>query len=216
MKRLFFAFLFLCSLSAGAQQHAGPGLIQLSGVVVTGDSLKPVPFINILIKNTYRGVISDYYGFFSIVAKEKDTLEFSALGFRKAYFVIPDTLSEQRYSLIQILQSDTILLPEALIFPWPTKEQFKEAFINLHVPDDDMERAHRNLDRTNMSLIAEHTPMDGKMNYREQMNYRSNEFYSSGQLPPYKILDPIAWAKFIDMWKSGAFKKKDKQLKNEE
>ena len=208
--------LLATGLSTSAQQQQSHELIQLSGVVVTGDSLRPVPFVNIIIKNSYRGVVSDYYGFFSIVAKEKDTLEFSSVGFRKAYFVIPDTLSEQRYSLIQILRNDTITLPEALIYPWPTKEQFKEAFINLRVPDDDLERAKKNLDRTNLNLIAERMPMDGSMNYREQMNYRSNKFYSSGQLPSYKILDPIAWAKFIDMWKSGAFKKKEKQPKDED
>ena len=34
-------------------------LVQFSGVVVTGDSLLPVPFTNILIKNSYRGTMSD-------------------------------------------------------------------------------------------------------------------------------------------------------------
>ena len=219
MKRVLFLIIFLCGITAMAQaakpDTSSTKLIQLSGVVVTGDSLRPVPFVNIIIKNTYRGVVSDYYGFFSIVAKEKDTLEFSAVGFRKTWFIIPDTLTEQRYSLIQILRNDTITLPEALIYPWPTKQAFEDAFVNFHPPDGDLERAQKNLNRTNLSLIAEHMTMDGSMNYREQMNYRSNKFYSAGQLPPYTILDPIAWAKFIDMWKSGAFKKKDKRLKDD-
>ena len=211
MKKCLVALLFLASFTASGQQAVNHELIQISGIVVTADSLRPIPFVNILIKNSYRGVVSDYYGFFSIVAKEEDTLEFTSVGFRKAYFVIPDTLTEQRYSLIQILRSDTIMLPEALIYPWPTKEQFKEAFIRLRVPGDDLDRAKRNLDKYNLALIGENMPMDGTMNYREQMKYRSNEFYSSGQLPPYTILDPIAWGKFIDMWKSGAFKKKEKK-----
>jgi hypothetical protein len=216
MRRCLAALFFLAFLSASGQQAVNPELIQISGIIVTADSLRPIPFVNILIKNSYRGVVSDYYGFFSIVARQKDTLEFSSIGFTKAYFIIPDTLTEQRYSLIQILRSDTIMLPEALIYPWPTKEQFKEAFIRLHVPGDDLDRAKRNLDKYNLALIGENMPMDGTMNYREQMKYRSNEFYSSGQLPPYTILDPIAWGKFIDMWKSGAFKKKDKKLKDED
>jgi len=216
MKKCLFVLLFFACFASYGQGSAEQELIQLSGIVVTADSLQPIPFVNILIKHSYRGVVSDYYGFFSIVAKEKDTLEFTSVGFRKAYFVIPDTLTEQRYSLIQIMRSDTIQLPEALIYPWPTKEQFKEAFIKLRVPGDDLDRAKRNLDKYNLSLMGENMPMDGTMNYREQMKYRSNEFYSSGQLPPYTILDPIAWGKFIDMWKSGAFKKKDKKLKDEE
>ena len=216
MKTRIALLFLLLAVRAEAQVTPNEDLIQISGIVVTGDSLKPVPFVNILIKDTYRGVISDYYGFFSIVARETDTLEFSSVGFRKTWFVIPDTLSEQRYSLIQILRSDTILLHEAVIYPWPTKEQFKEAFINLRIPDDDLERARKNLNRSSLNLVAETLPMDGRMNYRELMNYKSNEFYSAGQLPPYKILDPIAWAKFVDMWKSGGLKKKEKLFKEEE
>lgn len=196
----------LCSF---AQTKDNQVLVQISGVIVTGDSLLPVPYTTILIKDTYRGVVSDYYGFFSIVAKQKDTLEFAALGFKKSYFIIPDTLTQQRYSLIQILRSDTVLLREALIYPWPTKEQFKEAFINLHVPDDDLTRAKRNLDRGNMNLIAQKMAMDGSMNYKEVMNYHSNEFYNAGQVQTYNIFNPLAWAKFIDQWRSGAFKSKD-------
>src|SRR5262245_49631019 len=128
MKKALF-ILFLSATSAvAAQRDTTLDLVQISGVIVTGDSLRPVPFVNIIIKDTYLGVVSDYYGLFSIVSKERDTLEFSSVGFQKAWFVIPDTLSEQRYSLIQILRSDTVTLPELLIFRWPTKEQFKEAF----------------------------------------------------------------------------------------
>ena len=45
-------------------------LIQFSGVVVEGDSLRPVPFTSIMIKNTNRGTICDYYGYFSFVAQK--------------------------------------------------------------------------------------------------------------------------------------------------
>jgi hypothetical protein len=189
-------------------------LVQFSGVVVTGDSLHPVPFASIMIKSTYRGTVSDYYGFFSFVAKMRDTIEFSALGFKKAFFVIPDTLTDNRCSLIQMLKSDTILLPEARIFPWPTKEQFKDAFLSLHIPDDDLERAKKNLDPYKMSFIAENTPMDGSMNFRNQMMNQSSRLYYAGQLPPIQLLNPVAWAKFIQMWQEGAFKSKDRKYED--
>jgi len=184
-------------------------LVQFSGVIVSGDSLHPVPFASIIIKGTYRGTVSDYYGFFSFVARMKDTIEFSAIGLKKANFIIPDTLTENRYSLIQILKSDTIQLPEARIFPWPTKEQFKEAFVNLRIPDDDLAHAKKNLDPEKMAFIAEHTPMDGSMNFRNLMQQQSSRLYYSGQLPPNNLLDPIKWAKFIQAWQDGAFKSKD-------
>ena len=68
-------------------------LIQFSGVVVSGDSLTPVPFTNILIKHSYRGTISDVYGYFSFVAQEGDTIIFSAVGFKRSQFTIPMDLS---------------------------------------------------------------------------------------------------------------------------
>ena len=59
---LLFLLVFLTGTFAKAQDN---NLIQFSGVVVSGDGLKPVPYTNIIIKNTYRGTVSDFYGFFS-------------------------------------------------------------------------------------------------------------------------------------------------------
>ena len=106
-------------------------LVQFSGVVVESDSLRPIPYSSIMIKKSYRGTVSDYFGYFSFVAQEGDTIEFTAIGFSDAVFVIPDTLTTNKYSLIQVLASDTIRLKEAVVYPWPTKEQFKEAFLKV-------------------------------------------------------------------------------------
>ena len=43
-------------------------LVQFSGVVVTNDSLQPIPYTSVIIKHAYRGTLTDYYGFFSFVA----------------------------------------------------------------------------------------------------------------------------------------------------
>ena len=178
-------------------------LVQFSGVVVTADSLYPVPYTSIMIKNSNRGTVSDYYGFFSFVAKMKDTLEFTAIGFKKSIIVIPDTLSDQRCSMIQVLTKDTLFLKEVVIFPWPTKEQFKEAFVRLRVPDDDMARAEKNLDRDQLNFLASNLAMDGSMNFRNYMDERSTKLYYAGQTPTTQLLNPLAWAKFIQMWQNG-------------
>lgn len=209
--RLIF-FLFLCSTITSYAQEAVPDkkeLVQFSGVVITADSLMPVPFTSIMIRNTYRGTISDYYGFFSFVAKMNDTIEFAALGYKKSLFIIPDTLTDQRCSLIQLLNKDTILLKEVVIFPWPTKEQFKDAFLQLRIPDDDMTRAQRNLHHNELSALSAIMPMDGSMNFKYQMEQQSSRLYYAGQLPPNNLLNPIAWSKFIQMWQNGEFRKKD-------
>jgi hypothetical protein len=215
MNRILTLFLLLTSLHVAAQKTLDKNqLVQFSGVVVTSDSLKPIPYSSVMIRNTNRGTVSDYYGFFSFVAKMKDTVEFIAIGYKKAVFIIPDTLTDQRCSMIQILRADTILLKEVVIFPWPTKEQFKEAFIRLHIPNDDLTRAERNLDPEGMAYISSGMAMSGAENYRYMLNY-STQLYYAGQLPANNLLNPVAWAKFIQMWQSGALKKKESKYKEE-
>ena len=207
-KILFFPLIFLLYSGSSFSQESPVNLVQFSGVVVTADSLKPIPYVNVIIHNTWRGTVTDYFGFFSFVARMNDTIEFSSMGYKKSTFVIPDTLKNNRYSLIQVLHGDTILLNEAFIYPWPTKEQFKDAFMNLRIPDDDYERARKNLAQADLQAVYENMPMDGSMNFRNQMQLQSSRLYYAGQLPPNNLLNPVAWAKFIQQWQNGEFKRK--------
>lgn len=184
-------------------------LIQFSGVVVEGDSLNPVPYASIIVRHTRRGTISDYFGYYSFVAAQADTIEFSAIGFASAQYIIPDTLSETMYSLIQVLRKDTIYLKTAEVFPWPSKEQFKQAFLNLNIKDDDLARATKNMNRADLKEQMLGMAMDASMSYKYNMQQYQSRLYYSGQYPPNNLLNPIAWAKFIQAWKNGDFKKKN-------
>jgi len=209
MKHLLYFCLLIFAQAIFAQQRPKDNLVQFSGVVVTADSLKPIPFSSILIRNTYHGTVSDYYGFFSFVARMKDTIEFSAIGYRRAAFIVPDTITDFRCSLIQILKADTITLREALILPWPTKEQFKEAFLSLRVPDDELARAKKNLNPERLNYLSQNMPMDASLNYKYQMSQQASRLYYAGQVPTSNWLNPIAWAKFIEAWQNGEFKNKN-------
>lgn len=189
-------------------QEMSSDLVQFSGVVVSADSLKPIPFCDIIIKNADRGTTSDVNGYFSFVALKKDIIEFNAMGFRSTRFVIPDTITRNRYSLIQALTEDTILLAEALIYPWPSVEQFKQAFITVQIPDDDYEIARKNLEFEEMKDRAQAMPMDGAMNFRNMIDRQTSKLYYVGQLPPNNLLNPFAWAQFIKAWREGKFKRK--------
>ncbi|MCK9618204.1 MAG: carboxypeptidase-like regulatory domain-containing protein [Lentimicrobiaceae bacterium] len=209
---LFFLFVKNLCFSQTAKDN---DLIQFSGIVVTeeGENLKPVSFTNIAVKNTWRGTVSDYYGYFSFVARKKETVIFSAVGYKKVNFTIPDTITTHRYSLIQIMSTDTLLLPETVIYPWPTREQFKQAFVKLHVPEDDMIRAYRNLElmeRKEHGILNETTPYlaDGGTNYLYYMNSQNDKLYSQGGVTTNNLLNPMAWAEFFKAWKDGKFKKK--------
>jgi len=199
--------LLICSIQLTVAQ-TDKKVIQFSGVVVNGDSLQPVPYTNISLKGSNHGTMSDYFGFFSIVAESYDTIVFSSLGFRRSQYIIPGDLKENHYSIIQMLQKDTILLRETVIFPWPTKEQFEIAFVNLQVPDDDLERARKNLSQDKIISISSTMPMDASLNYKNSTQQFNTKLYNAGQIPMNNLLNPIAWAKFVQAWKNGDFKRK--------
>lgn len=214
MLRNLWVIIILCTTAFNAKaQILGDSvnqdqLVQFSGVVVTADSLRPLPYTSIMAKGTHIGTISDFYGYFSFVAQKGDTIQFSSIGYKKAQYIIPDTLMEDRYSLIQMMQSDTILLRETVIYPWPSKEDFKDAFLALEIPNDDLERARVNLERERLREMGENLSMDGTENYRYSMQQYQTQLYYAGQAPPVNIFNPIAWAQFINAWRNGDFKRK--------
>jgi len=184
-------------------------LIQFSGAVVSADSLQPVPFTSVIIRNARRGTITDYYGFFSFVAMKGDTIDFQYIGYKSATYVLPDTLEDKYYSIIQLLSRDTINLREATVYPWPSRDEFKRAFLELKLPGDDLKRAQRNFELASMKEIQDQVPFDGSINYKMALQQRQTQLYTAGQYPSITLLNPLAWASFIQAWKDGAFKKKD-------
>jgi hypothetical protein len=218
MKRVFFGILlFILSASLQAQElnkFNKNDLVQFSGVIVTSDSISPVPFVNIMIQGTHYGTIADYYGYFSFVAHKNDTILFSAVGRKKGKFIIPDTISGKRYSLVHVMDEDTIMLPQTVIYPWPSKEAFKEVFLTFDVPDDDYERARKNMNPDQIQVLASKMRNTGSLNYKQDMAIVQQKLYYNGQMQPLSILNPFAWAKFIKAWKEGKFKRKKPSLKD--
>lgn len=211
---LIFLFFLLVIHGVSKGQENSPrdkSLIQFSGVVVSADSLQPIPFTNVIIRNARRGTVTDFYGFFSFVAMKGDTLDFQYVGFKTNSFIIPDTLIEQHYSIIQVLVRDTINLKEAIVYPWPTKDEFKRAFVELKLSDDDLKRAQRNFELAAMKEIQEQVIYDGGLNYQMAVQQRQTQLYSQGQFRSISLLNPLAWAAFIQSWKDGAYKKKEKK-----
>ena len=199
-------FLIVYNLTINAQNNES--FIQFSGIVVSEDSLQPVPFCTIIDKETKRGTTSDYFGYFSFVASKGDSISFSSIGYKKNTFIIPDTLTSNKYSLIQVMYSDTIILKTAVIYPWPSKEQFAKAFVETKIPNDDYKRAMSNLSRSQLQERMEFTPMDGGLNFKWQQQQIQSKLYYAGQYAPITLLNPYAWAKFIEAWRRGDFKKK--------
>ncbi len=130
------------------------------------------------------------------------------MGYKTSFYKIPDTIRSNRYSLIQVMRQDTLLMNETVIYPWPTYEQFKQAFVDLAIKDDDLERARKNIIEIKRRIKYDDGGMDASMNYRNYIDNRVSQLYTAGQYPVNNLLSPIAWAQFIKAWKDGKFKRK--------
>tara|TARA_R110002050_G_scaffold200591_1_gene335520 strand:+ start:63204 stop:63842 length:639 start_codon:yes stop_codon:yes gene_type:complete len=211
MKKSFLLILTILLISTfGFSQKQQPErkVIQFSGVILDGDSLQPVPFTTIMITQRHTGTSADVNGIFSFAAQEGDSIHFSSIGFRDAYFVIPDTMHTSKYSLIQLMSMDTLLLRTHMVYPWPSKEQFKEEFLNTRIPTDDLDRANANLAQAEMRERMQNMPASGSESFKYENTIRNQQTYYYGQYPTWSILNPIAWAQFIKAWDNGDFKKK--------
>ncbi len=206
MRKLLVIFLLSFCFNSFAQDKS----VQFTGLLVSTDSLLTIPFANVLIKNQHKGTISDFYGYFSLAANKGDTIIFSCLGYKKEQFVIPKNTNENFITVVQKLATDTIMLKETKVYPWPSRDQFKQAFLTVDIPDDEIERAKKNIDNAFVDIMIAQMPNDGKENFRYFMNdMHQQQYIMMGNPTIIPILNPFAWAAFIKAWRDGDFKRKD-------
>jgi len=208
MRYWLYSLVLVLSLAVPQGAQAQENIIQINGVTMTADSLRAVPGVTVLVRNRNRGVYASDLGVFSIVVYKGDTLEFSALGFRSKEYAVPENISGQYFSIIQLMVQDTFYLPETIIRPVPTKEEFDYAFRNWRIPDDKYETARKNTDALTLRALAYALPRDGRESQAVYQNLQAQQAYYYGQVRPITIMNPLAWAEFFEAWKRGDFRKK--------
>lgn len=186
-------------------------VVQFSGYVMTPDSLMGISYAHITILNRGRVATAGADGFFSFVAHEGDTCFFTCIGFKPAIFIIPTKLGTNKYSIVQLLSRTEYYFRGTVIYPWGSRDNFREAFLQQKVSSDELERAMKNLERERMLEIAENLEKDGIEASKINLQNRAAANYYYKQAPPQNILNPLAWAQFIRAWKRGDFKKKAKR-----
>ncbi|MBB77644.1 MAG: hypothetical protein CL844_01420 [Crocinitomicaceae bacterium] len=201
---LFFSLIYFFSFSQKKKNELiDSNLIQLSGVIVSNETLEPLPYTTVYDKTIGRGVIADYYGFFSMVVLPGDTILFSFYGYKTSSYIVPDSLIDNRYSIIHVAQRDTIDLPEVDVYPWPSREDFARAFVDMEPYDDALRRAQQQLSGESLAFVAARLEGDASLSYTSSRNEYYTKLYTSGQLPVNNLLNPYAWSKLIKDWKEG-------------
>lgn len=181
-------------------------LIQFTGQVIN-EFLQPLKFAHVIDLSSGRGTITDREGKFSFVVHESDSVRFSTVGYKESIVVIPDDLEKPFFTRDVLMQSDTILISEIEIYPWKDYEDFKEAFLALELPEDDMDRARKNIALIKTQLIMERD-FSSSQNFDEVMKQQFKETTFRGTQPTYQIFNIFAWKKFFEAVKNGDFKEK--------
>lgn len=208
MKYFFIFLLTFSTFSLIAQNEKK--VIQFSGVVVTEDlngDILPLPYTNVAIMGTSRGAVTEIDGFFSLVAQTGDTIVFSRVGFETVKKPIPDSLDNSFYSWYQVMSKGNVLLPEAVIKPWPSRENYKIEFLALNVDNEMRKLAQANLAQRVLDELIYTIPADGTENYNWLVREQFEDYRTTGQFKPQQIFNPAAWAEFIKAWKRGDFKR---------
>lgn len=208
MKRcLIISLLVLvCGISASGQDTISPSQsVRVVGAIVDADDHVAIPYVNVSIAGTRYGTSADASGYFSIFINPGDTLLFSSIGYQTAAFVMPFSLEGHEYSLLQLMRKETVLLEEVVVFPWPSLEDFEEAFLDTK-PKKNMSALVLEVQRDIQQTVDEQTRNEY---YYDQMRY--NRLYELHQeIPPNNFLNPMRWSNFIEDVSKGKYKKGNK------
>jgi CarboxypepD_reg-like domain len=207
MKRLI---LYLLLLAGPYAVHAQfdklkDSVVEIYGVVMTADSLKAIPAVSVVVKGRNQGTYTTDQGVFSLVVLKGDVVEFSSVGYRTIDYKIPLDSGNQ-ISMIQLMVIDAQYLPATIIKSRPTREQFERDFVSTNVPNDEIEIARENNSAAKRSVLARGLPANAAEAASTYLRQGAQKYYYQGQTPPQNILNPLAWAEFIQAWKRGDFR----------
>lgn len=217
--RKIFSFVVFClfamssslangSLITSSEDTIPKRLVQLTGIVLGSDSLNNLPYTTVYDKSSLRGTITDYHGYFALVAQPGDTLIFRQLGYKPATYIVPMDIPMFGNALIQLMDIDTLFTKPVNVYPWPSREEFASAFVNLQLDyEDEIRRAQRQLSGTSLNQIAMRVQSDAGLAYSALEQQRLSQLYTRGQMPVNNLFNPVAWMQFVDAWKSGKLKR---------
>ncbi|NEU09213.1 carboxypeptidase-like regulatory domain-containing protein [Flavihumibacter sp. R14] len=198
--RYWLIIIGLFSCLFGYSQTPDKKLVQFSGVIINMDSNTVVPYVTITNKSVRNQIFAaNYKGYFSFVAHEGDTLQFSAVGYFREGIVIPTGLPEKKYTVMVKMKQEIINLPTVRVFPWASEDEFKRELLTMKFADDDLEIASKNVSRESLSAMAANLPRDGQEmhNLNFQNNHVALTNQNINQRMANPLLNPFAWGALI-------------------
>lgn len=170
--------LFLTYLVAGSEQaHAQEQkhVVQLSGLIISPDSLQDMSGVAVYVPYTSRGVLTIRNGFFSLPVLPGDSVVISMLGYQKQFIIIPYNHKQNSYTAHIQLQESTTELPTVDVMPWATVRDLRTAIARVKLPEE--RKLKIDLGPLQYKTLQEMPPMDAGDNAKhgiQQQLYQLN------------------------------------------
>lgn len=193
---LILCFTIGLSMSASAQQRK---LVQFSGVIHNADTNVIVPYVTVInLSYNHQTFTANHQGYFSFVAHEGDTIQFSSVGYRSAQLVIP-RVPEDKYTAMVNMTAEIKELPMVTPYPWASIDEFNMAFMSLEIADDDIVVAKKNLSPESLAALAAVTPRSAEeiQNFNSMQNHIGLSNKAVNQRMANPLLSPFAWGNLI-------------------
>ena len=192
---IIFLGLILCGLGIDTYAQSKKRVIQLSGVILSEDSVSGLPGVHIYVPKAGRGTTSNRAGYFSMPVLEGDSVVISSIGYNRRHYIVPPSPTEYLTIIVEMVP-DVTYLKEIEIMPFPTEEVFKEAVLALNIPMDNGVDP-RAMNAELLALMLKTTPMDGNANYRYYMDQYQGSVSDQFQPRVNPFLNPFNWARFF-------------------
>jgi hypothetical protein len=208
LKRVINIILLLGLSLAGlyCQESETERYIQVSGII-TDVSNRSVGGASIISKKLRRGTVSEPTGIYSITSTTGDTIFFRALGYKRYHTIIPESYNERYAKVDIVLEADTIEIEEITILPWKTYNEFLKDLTKERPVDPLIENMNDNIASIYVAIANEtNVKISPEAGYQYAMRQNFDAMATRQQYPVNNLLNPFAWAKFINGIKNGMFK----------
>jgi hypothetical protein len=198
--------LMLVITSLTGQKTDTERYIQVSGII-SDEVNRLVPGVAIISKKLRRATISESSGIYSITSTPGDTIFFRALGYKRYHTVIPADYSAANANVDIRLEFDTVQIDGVNILPWKTYSEFIRDMTQDRPVDPIIENMNDNLASIYVALQNDiGLQVSPEAGYKYVMDQNFNALATKNQFPVNNLLNPWAWAKFVQGIKNGLFK----------
>jgi len=159
-------FTVMVGLCIGHNLHSQDLIRSIHGVVTDAQTFKPIPYVYVF--TSVDGTVTTFEGLFSIMAQNKDIINFSHIGYNQSAFQLASDLTD---SVRVILIPRKRILDEVVIHDYPTLDFLKKQVLEIRViPTVEEINAENNMVNSKMIYLSGYRPnMNDYDNYRAFM-----------------------------------------------